>query len=437
MPAVAVSRSAPFLIPLLWVLMASAMLVESDAYRYATLALVALSMICFRDYVRLVSRDWLAWFCWLWAAYAAIRFVIGMTVHDARGTSEWLYIFPLFFPALGVTLYKTRQYVFPAAIVLTAAGAVGLLASIDWAALRSGERVFPLFHNNPIHAAIGCGMLLVTSICLMLYVVETRRYDGWRLGVILGMGFLTVLLSGVGILGAQSKGVWLALGPVAGFMSLAVLAFYGKRLALAVLAVLLVAIMGIIVAQEDARRVAGPTIEATGALFSFGMEHVDPRDAMRRAVENPDTPQSMRERLMLWTNALDTVESSPWFGWGNLWQDRWRQGTYQDNNHQLLHNGYLEILVRHGLLGALVLATFILVSAYRIYEARRQGVISASLMLYLYSLSLFFFITIATNSNNRLALGESYFLLAGAAVFAISLAMRISQAKPADVAQAD
>ncbi|CAD7041885.1 O-antigen ligase domain-containing protein [Pseudorhizobium halotolerans] len=437
MPAPASSRFDPFLLPLLWVLMASAMLVESDAYRYATLALVALSMIRFRNHVRVLSRDWLAWFCWLWAAYAAIRFVIGVTVHDARGTSEWLYIFPLFFPALGVALYKTRQHLFPAAIVLIAAGGLGLLASIDWAALGSGERVFPLFHNNPIHAAIGCGMLLVTSIFLMLYVVETRRYDGWRLAAILGMGFLTVLLSGVGILGAQSKGVWLALGPLAGFMSLAVLAFYGRRLALAVLAVLLVAMMGIIIAQEDARRVAGPTIEATSELFSFGMGYVDPRDAMRRAVENPDTPASMRERLMLWTNALDTVESSPWFGWGNLWQDRWRQGTYQDTNHRLLHNGYLEILVRHGLFGALVLAIFILASAYRIYEARRQGIISASLMLYLYSLSLFFFITIATNSNNRLALGESYFLLAGAAVFAISLAMRISQAKPADVAQAD
>ena len=56
-------------------------------------------------------------------------------------------------------------------------------------------------------------------------------------------------------------------------------------------------------------------------------------------------------------------------------------------------------------------------------------------MLYLYGLSLFFFITIATNSNNRLALGESYFLLAGAAVFAISLAMRHARARGAVISQ--
>ena len=435
MPSGLLSRSEVLLLPLLWVVMASAMLVESDAYRYVTLALVTLAMWRYRDEVGLISRDWLAWFCWLWAAWALIRFVIGVTIHDERGTSEWLYIFPLLFPGLGVALYMTRRHLFPAATVLIAAGAAGLLASIDWSALNNGERIFPLFHNNPIHAAIGCGMLLITSVCWMLYALETGRYKGGRLAAILATGIFTALLCGVGILGAQSKGVWLALMPVVVFMSIAVLLYYGGRVALAVLAVLVVASVGIFSALDNTSRVAAPTIEAAGELFSGAIENVDPRGAMRRAVEDSDTPQSMRERLMLWTNALDTVESSPWVGWGNLWQREWRQGTYSDNNHQLLHNGYLEILVRHGLLGAMVLAIVLLASARRIYVARRDGIISASLMLYLYGLSLFFFITIATNSNNRLALGESYFLLAGAAVFAITLAMRHARARGTVISQ--
>jgi O-antigen ligase len=201
--------------------------------------------------------------------------------------------------------------------------------------------------------------------------------------------------------------------------------FYGGRLRWAVVAVcIIVAGLAVTTARDSILKVAAPTIASTTGLAERGLAHVDLLEAMRQTVEDPNTPNSMRERLMLWTNALDAVRSSPWIGWGNLWQREWRQGTYSDTSHRLLHNGYLEILVRHGALGALMLTLFAAVAAQRLHRAWRQGVISSSLMLYLYSLSFFFFITIASNSNNRLALGESYFLLTAAAVFAISMAMR-------------
>jgi O-antigen ligase len=87
-----------------------------------------------------------------------------------------------------------------------------------------------------------------------------------------------------------------------------------------------------------------------------------------------------------------------------------------------MHNGYLEIMVRHGLLGITFLLVFVIAAARTVNDARRRGMISSSLAVYLYSISFFFFCTITTNSNNRLAIGESFFILTAAAVFAIRLA---------------
>lgn len=420
-----VLRMASLLIPLLWVVMASAMLLESDAYRYATILLACSSLIWFREHLKLVARDWLAILCWAWAGYALLRFAVGVFVYDEAGSSEWLYIFPLFFPGLGVALYCTRKHLFEAASILVCLGFVGLLVTLDWSALGTGERVFPLFHNNPIHAGIGCGMLLITTIFWMLYTKESGRLSGWWEGTAMVVGSATILLSLVGLLGAQSKGAWLAFLLTAVLTIGLTMLLYGGRLRWVVVAVcIVVAGLAVTTARDSILHVAAPTIESTAELAERGLAHVDVLEAMRQTVEDPNTPASMRERLMLWTNALDAVRSSPWVGWGNLWQREWRQGTYSDTSHRLLHNGYLEILVRHGALGALMLTLFAAVAAQRLHRAWRQGVISSSLMLYLYSLSFFFFITIASNSNNRLALGESYFLLTAAAVFAISLAMR-------------
>jgi Lipid A core - O-antigen ligase and related enzymes len=418
------ARFRQWLLMVLWVVMASAMLVETDAYRYAALALVCFALIRCRPYLNLVARDWLALLCWLWAAYALIRFIVGVAVYDEPGTSEWLYVFPLFFPGLGVALYRSRSQIFPAASLLICLGLAGLLMTIDWGALSRGERVFPLFHNNPIHAAIGCGMLLITSICWMLHASESGRCWGWKAIVIPATGWTTVLLSLLGILGAQSKGVWLALLLVAASMVLfLVFSLSRSRLAILVMSAI-VAGAAAFAARDYVLVVAGPTVEATTRLSTRMLTHDGLLEAIRSTVDDPATPASMRDRLKLWANSLHVVWSAPWVGWGNLWQREWLRGPYPDVAHRLLHNGYLEILVRHGALGALMLGTFVVVSARRVYVAKKNAVIPASIMVYLYGLSLFFFITIASNSNNRLAIGESFFLLTAAAVFAISLASR-------------
>ena len=409
----------------LWALMASAMLVESDVYRYATIVLVVFAVVSRRTDVREVSRDWLAFACYAWSIYVAVRFLSGVLISAEKGTSEWLYIFPVFFPFTGVALYATRQYILPATTLLLICGAVGLLFTLDSSAMLAGERAAPLFHHNPIHAGVGAGMLFLTSLFAMLHGAETGQLGGKYKWPQLALGSATAALSLVGMLGSQSKGAWLALAMTITFMSILMLLHYAGRWRLLLLGSLLLLTISIATfATPYVEKVAGTTMGAAERLNDDTLTARGPLAAIQRSIADPTTPSSMRERLKLWSNARELIEEAPWIGWGNAWLVQWRRTTYSNVGYNLMHNGYLEIMVRHGLLGITFLLVFVIAAAHTVNDARRRGMISSSLAVYLYSVSFFFFCTITTNSNNRLAIGESFFILTAAAVFAIRLAVK-------------
>ncbi|UNK37312.1 O-antigen ligase family protein [Shinella sp. H4-D48] len=417
------ARMNAVIFALLWALMASAMLLESDTYRYVSIVLVVFAVVWQRDGVRRVSRDWLAIACYVWAFYTAGRFFYGVFVAGEKGTSEWLYIFPAVFPLVGVALYATRAYIFPAATLTVVVGFVALVATLNPAVIIAGERAAPLFHHNPIHAGIGSCMLFLTSVFWLLYAAETGRLRGRFKFPMVGLGVLTPILSLFGALGAHSKGAWLALVFVMALMAILALLHYAGRWRLHLLGgLLLTAVAVALISASYVEKVAGPTIEAAAKLTDDTVATEGPIASMQRAIVDPATPSSMRERLKLWSNAIELIQAAPFVGWGNEWLREWRKTTYADVGFTLIHNGYLEIMVRHGILGMAFLLVFVATAVRRINAAHRGGVISSSLTAYLYSLSFFFFCTITTNSNNRLALGESFFILGAATVFAISLA---------------
>lgn len=415
----------PVIISLSWALLASAMLLESDVYRYAAIALLVFCWTFHRAEFNQLKGDWLAQLCFVWALYAFLRFAWGIVVHGEKGASEWLYIFPLLIPWLGACLYATRDRLFAAVTFLIVAGFVGLLLTLDINALVHGERFSPLYHHNPIHAAVGCGLLFISSVYWLAFAAETTILKTTGGKVLATIAIVTALLCLVGIFGAKSKGVWLAFSIVFGFMSITAVVHYGRRHMLVPGAIaLLLCIFAAFVTFDNIKHYAGPTVVAAFHLSEQAMSQEEIEKAMANSVGKADTPESMRERLMLWTNALDIFLDSPVIGSGNLWLAKWRSAKYANVGYTLIHNGYLEILVRHGLLGMAMLLVFAATAVYRIRLAWKRGLIPSSLMLYLFSMSLFFFITMASNSNNRLAIGESFFLLAGAAVFAISIMLR-------------
>jgi O-antigen ligase len=415
-------RLEAWIFPILWALLASAMLVESDVYRYVTIALVIFAFWRHPSEVRRASRDWLAVLCYVWSAYVLVRFAIGIAVYGEKGSSEWLYAFPAFFPLVGAALYATRRYLFTAATLFVLAGLAGLLVTMDYQTLFAGDRAAPLFHKNPIHAGVGSSMLFITALFWLLYAGETGRLSGrgkWRYVI---PACATMALSLLGALGAQSKGAWLALAATLVVMgAMAMFQLAGKWRIFLIGGLCLVGASAATVATPYILKVAGPTVNSATKLTDAAFLSQSPLVAMELAINEPTTPQAMRERLMLWFDALELIQASPWFGWGNLWLDEWKGTTYSSVGYTLIHNGYLEIMVRHGLLGLTVLAIFASTAAVQIHHARREGLISSSLALYLFSIGFFFFATIATNSNNRLAIGESFFIFAAAAVFAVTL----------------
>jgi O-antigen ligase len=417
--------------------MASAMLVESDVYRYVTIALVIFALVSHRADARWLSRDWLAILCYAWAAYAACRFAFGVFVRGERGASEWLYIFPVFFPLMGVALYNTRRYVFSAATLLVVCGLVGLILTLDFPTLLSGQRAAPFYHHNPIHAGIGSCMLFLSAVFWLFHAAETGRLRGRMRWFFLSIGIATAVFSLIGALGSQSKGAWLALAATVTFMGVLSLLRYAGRWRLHLLGgLLLAAVAATMIAAPFVDKVAGPTMDAATKLTGDTIATQEPLAAMQKAITDPATPLSMRERLELWSNAIELIQAAPWVGWGNEWLRKWYGTTYADVGYTLIHNGYLEIMVRHGLLGMIFLLVFAVAAARRTSDAHRRGIISSSLAAYIYSLSFFFFCTIATNSNNRLALGESFFILVAAAVFSFTLARRKAEQDP-DLAFAD
>lgn len=405
----------------LWALLASAMLVESDIYRYVTTLLVLFVVARHRCELQEVSRDWLALLCYGWAAYALLRFSFGVVFYDEKGASEWLYIFPVLFPAVGTALYVMRDRLYLACLLLVAAGLIGLVATVDILQILSGERTPPLFHKNPIHAGVGSGMLFISATYLLIYAIETGRLTNrWRWPTVVVCG-ATILLSLMAILGAQSKGVWLALVCTAIPSALLCLLFLPRKWRLPILSLLVAsAVFAAITSSSVVSTVAGSTIAAAEKLTT-ALGTADATAAMEDAIEDPATPGAMRERLMIWYNASELFQSAPVFGRGNLWLQDWRHTTYARVGHTLLHNGFLEIIVRHGLWGLAFLAAFMAVAIHRLMAARREGLIATSTLSYILTLSFFFLCTITTNSNNRLAIGESFFILAGGAVFAVTL----------------
>jgi O-antigen ligase len=158
----------------------------------------------------------------------------------------------------------------------------------------------------------------------------------------------------------------------------------------------------------------GPTYEEARAIVAKILQTGHPIQTIQQAIASEDIPASMQIRLMLWLNAIEVLSRNVLFGSGIAWKDYWLQAHYSDTGFDLLHNGYLEIAVRYGLLGLAFYTILYAWTARTAYKAFQRGLIPIEAFNAHIVLLVFFLVTIARNSNNRLAIGESYMMLAGA-----------------------
>ena len=193
------------------------------------------------------------------------------------------------------------------------------------------------------------------------------------------LGFATAIFSFVGVLAAQSKGVWLALSITVAFIGLfGFCQLKGKRRLGFLCALASLALIVSATAFPYVDRIAGKTFTALSNLVELTYSSGGISNAIKVGIESKETPPSTTERLKLVFNAIELFNKSPLMGFGNLWIAEWKNRTYNDLNFTLLHNGYLEVLVRHGVMGILILAIFSIEAARRFIKAHRNGEISLS-----------------------------------------------------------
>jgi O-antigen ligase len=418
---------------LLWVLASSALLVESDTYRYACAILAVIALVY---YVKEPSRprtNWLGWLCMGWALYVLARFafIYLTTEHHDMGGSDWLFAFPLFFPILGVAfaLYEGEMERIIAAFFVVAVAMLAVTVALTIGTITTGVAVRPLVMNNQIHGAVACGLIFVMSTFWFLHYLTTPDADRRFARLAYVVSPLILVLCVIAIYGAKSKGVWLAM-----MFTLPVLAIVGMRYikmrarsGLVMVCAIALLGVGIYAVRHNLDQTAGPTIKATASLFSSVLGSSNHAETITQTIQSDTTPVAMDERLQLWSNGWELFSSAPIFGWGNEWLERWQHTRYAHVSYTLLHNGYLEILVRFGLFGAVVMALILASFIVSVCRACRQGIIPRAAM-HAYLVCIFFFaLTLLSNSNNRLAIGESLALVTSAFACWCNLRLRPAQ----------
>lgn len=396
-------------------LLISAVWYESDVYRFAGLALTIPALVRYfrtdlwsysgRPYIGVMGS-----LCLLWGAYVAVRFAYSYLVYPeyGQGSSEGIYMFTLLYPSLGVAFLLFVKRPFLLATLFMLISAVALSFGIDYG-VDDATRALTLLQNNPIHASVGAGFIALLAVPYLIHVIRRPGLDRVKRAALMALASATFLVALLAIYNLWSKGVWLAMAVSLPLLAIIIVATdagrWGRKIALAAI---LIAIAGTALNFDTLRIVAGPTIETAVALTRDVVDGVGLHASLDAMITAPSTEMAQQERMMLWANALNIWAERPLFGAGISWLHEWQNRQYQDTSFNLLHNGYLEVAVRYGLVG---LAFYALLTAWtlrRSWQAARAGLIDMTAFQAYAAGLIFFAVTLLSNSNIRLAIGESF-----------------------------
>tara|TARA_R110002020_G_scaffold367683_3_gene579551 strand:+ start:12039 stop:14138 length:2100 start_codon:yes stop_codon:yes gene_type:complete len=397
-------------------LMLSVLWTESDAYRFAGIGLLISGLWVYftRDLWRydkpLIGLAGIA--CIGWASYVALRFGYTVLVHPQAGTgsAEGIYLFPLFYSTVGfaIWLFCLRPFQLVLAFMLGSLCFLGIFT--DYSGIAS-DMAITLAHNNTIHASVASGMILICAVAFSVHIVNTAGRKAAEKGLLVALGAGVILLALINIMTLNSKGVWLAM--TIAMPTLLSGLFLGRtgRTGPRIAAIIFVLLLGGVVATLFSDRlitVAGPTVTAGQSLLKDIAAGTGIIGSMENAIASPDIPTSVRERLELWLAALTIWSSSPILGAGVGWLSEWEKLAQAGQlKYNLLHNGFLELGVRYGILGLMFYGSLFGWAVRKVFFAARHALIAPEAAHCYLAVLVFFLVTNLTNSNIRLAIGES------------------------------
>jgi len=417
-------------ITLLFLVVVSPVWLETDAYRIAAALLVFWGIFVFMTTGYRASIGWIGWLCLAWVGWVAIRYLLVLQQGTAQsyGTSEGIFLLPAMYMTTGYAMFLYRDLLGRTVHLFLAISLVAAAVTLDYATLFDGEFHDFLWTNNTIHSSVCGGLLILAGINIWLWASHAVT-DPRRRHLIEGAALLVIALCLLGLFGAKSKGVWVALllaCLVQALMSWRTLAgrMSAGRAGVVALALGLFA-LGFAWTNQDT---IAPASGSLGGIVTGVMENGDLLGTLREAIASGAVPHNTHVRLVLWQNALEVWAAAPLLGSGIGWLDLFNHAHYRDTGFDVVHNGYLEIAMRYGLLG---LAFYATLYAWALAQSRRAaaaGLVPREAHVF-HAVSLaFFLITIMTNSNTRLAIGESLMLVSAAFGFYCSYRLQYAGA---------
>lgn len=397
--------------------MVSAVWRESAAYRYAGVLLVLFALIQWaRKDIWTYSKPLIGgmgFLCLGWAIYVLDRLIFVYATTGQLGSEEGIYLFPALYATTGYAflIYARRPGI--AVLGFMILSAIFLVASTGYTEILLGERPEPFLFNNPIHAAIAAGMIFLCALQFASYTAHrddlnaTAKLPYWLLSSVV------VVLSAINIVVLRSKGVWLALAIALILSALMTLARRSRRELQAAAGVLALLAVAVFASRNILWSTAGSTVTFAADFFSTFARH-GWNAAIQPALTSHAIPISVQERLKLWADAVEIWARHPVFGAGSSWLTEWQNRAYHTEIYNIFHNGYLEIAVRYGIVGLAFYAGLFTWSSRQVLQAARAGLVAQSAWRCYISTLIFFAVTIFTNSNTRLAIGESYMWFAAA-----------------------
>lgn len=392
--------------------------VETDAYRYIALGFVVAALIRYArtDFWKYEKPmvGWAGLLCVAWTFYVLARFAYIYLFYPEMGTgsAEGIYLFPLFYPTLGFALLLFIRRPFLIAVAFMAISLVILIFGFHYDLLWN-ERAVTLLQHNPIHAAVSSGFIALCAMAFGIHTLNCNTLDTRARVVLCLLALATFIAALIAIYSLYSKGVWLAMAiAFPTFVVLVALTDKSQTSRMAALVCILIGLLSVFAGEHILQRVGGNTANTSWELLSDLKTGDNIMQDFDKAIKNPETGLSERERLMIWANTLHIWHKNPIFGAGVSWLHYWEKRPYQQTDFTLLHNGYLEIAIRYGFLGLLFYGVLTVWAVRCTWQATRAGLIdSAAFQCYVATL-VFFAVTILSNSNVRLAIGESYMALA-------------------------
>lgn len=411
-----VGKIGDYAVLCLFMLLISAVWIESDVYRYAAVILVLWGLVEYWNDEFKPSIGWMGYICIAWVAFVAIRYAIVYLDPSVQshGTSEGIYLFPILYMTVGYMMVRYRHMLGKAAVLFIVISFVVAAATLQPSALLEEGRHDFLIMNNTIHSSVGAGFIILASINFAGFAA--RNIGNIRRKILYeALAYITIALCLVGLYGAKSKGVWAAIIiAICLQILLSVRNVSGRRGWMIGTASVGMAALFVFAFRANVWSTVGPSYESAVDVLLGILRTERPLDAIHAAIASQTVPEGMNVRLMLWANAAEVWSHNILLGNGIAWKELWMDARYKDAGFDLIHNGYLEIAVRYGVLGLLFYATLYGWSIVMADRAYRRGLIPRE-VFYIYTSSLVFFLaTIMTNSNNRLAIGEAYMMVAAA-----------------------